>query len=110
QFRLLPCHGDADSVLRRDEVIRALGRIADGELHPLDRSVERIAARAIVWGHRGAAVLPDIAAVVGGKDDRLRHWDRSFADFLAVDIERHLAALAEAATGISKLHAYLMLA
>src|SRR5258708_21703188 len=68
-----------------------------------------MAARAVVLGDRGAAVLADVAAVVGGEDHRLRHWDGSFADLLAVDIERHLSALAEAAAGVGKLHAYLVL-
>src|SRR5438132_10351195 len=107
---LLPCHSNADSIFRRDEVIQALGRIAYSELHPLDRSGERIAARAVVRRHWGAAVLADVAAVVGGEDHRLRHRDGSVADLLAVDIERHLAALAEAAAGVGKLHAYLVLA
>src|SRR6516162_10212477 len=51
---------------RRGEVIRALGRLADGELHPLDGPVETIATRAVVLGYRGAAILADIAAIVGG--------------------------------------------
>src|SRR5262249_31092305 len=75
-----------------------------------DRAVESIAARAVVLRNGGAAVLADIATVVGGEDKRLRHWDGTFADLLAVDIERHLAALAETPTGIGKLHAYLVLA
>src|SRR6202023_2405289 len=73
-------------------------------------SVESIAARAVVLRHGGAAVLADVAAVVGGEDHRLRHWDGPFADLLAVDIERDLSALAETAAGIGKLHAYLVLA
>ena len=44
-------------------MIRALGRVADGELHPLDRSIESIAPRAIVLGDRGAAILADVAPV-----------------------------------------------
>src|ERR1700674_2155630 len=109
-FDLLPCHSDADSFLRRDEVIRALGRVADGELHSLHRPVKSIAARAVVLRDGGAAVLADVAAVVGGKDHCLRHRDSPFADLLAVDIERHLSALAETAAGVGKLHAYLVLA
>src|SRR6516162_2624108 len=109
-FGLLPRHGDADRILRRDEVIRALGRFADGELNTLYRSIKRIAARAVVLGHGGAAVLADVAAVIRGKDHRLSHRDGAFAHLLAIDIKRHLAALAEAASGIGKLHADLVLA
>src|SRR6266404_4064250 len=91
-------------------MLRALGRIADGELHPLDCSVKSIAARAVVLGHGGAAVLSDVAAVIGGEDHRLRHWDCSFADLLAVDIKSDLSALAETAAGVGKLHAHLVFA
>ena len=51
-----------------------------------------------------------IAAVIGRKDHRLRHRDRPFADLLAVDKERHLAALAEASASIGEFHANLMVA
>src|SRR5262249_12602136 len=63
-------------------MIQALGRFAYGELHPLDSSVECIASRAIVRGDRGAAVLPDIATVVGGEDHRLRRGNGPLADLL----------------------------
>jgi hypothetical protein len=33
---LLPCHSDADSFLRRDEVIKALSVLSNGELDALD--------------------------------------------------------------------------
>ena len=33
---LLPCHGDADSFLRRDEVIEALSVFSNGELDAFD--------------------------------------------------------------------------
>jgi hypothetical protein len=50
--QLLPCHGDADSILRRDEVIRALGRVGDGELHPLTVPLKhcRVSRRPGTWG------------------------------------------------------------
>ena len=58
----------------------------------------------------GAAVLPDIAAVVGGEDHRLRHGNRPLADLLVINIERHLAALAKTAASIGELYAQLVLA
>src|SRR5208282_3837427 len=109
-IRLLPRHSYSDSFLLRDKVIEALGRFAYGELHPLDFSVECIPSRAVVRGDRGAAVLPDIAAVVGGEDHRLRHGNGPLADLLAINIERHLAALAKTAASVGKLHAHLVLA
>ena len=60
-------------------MIRALGRVGDGELHPPLTA----AALAVVLGHGGAAVFADVAAVIGGEDHRLRHWDGPFADLLA---------------------------
>ena len=62
---LLARHRDADSVLRRDEVVRVLSGLGYGKLHPLHSAVERVAARAIVRGNGGAGVLADVAAVVG---------------------------------------------
>src|SRR5262245_40606770 len=91
-------------------MIRVLGRIGDGQLHPLNSSVESVAARAVVWRHRRAAVLSDVAAVVGGENHRLRHWDSPFAGLLAVDKEGHSTALAEAAASVGKLHAHLVFA
>jgi len=45
---LLPCHGDAESLLRFDEVIDLFGILGNGELNTLDRSRELIASRPVV--------------------------------------------------------------
>src|SRR5262245_35361671 len=91
-------------------MVEALGRLVDGDLHPLDRAIEGVAARPIVRGDRGGTVLADIAAIIGGEDHRLGHGYRPVADLLAVDKERRVAALAEPAARIGELHADLMLA
>ena len=44
----LPRHSDADSFLRRDEVINALSILGDGELNALDHSVELVSTRPVV--------------------------------------------------------------
>src|SRR6185437_16254849 len=108
--RLLARQRDADSVLRRDEVVRVLSGAGNGDLDALDSAVEGVAARAVVRGNGGAAILADVAAVVGGEDHRLSHRDGAFADLLAVDKERDLAALAEAPAGVGEFHANLALA
>src|SRR5262249_60239658 len=100
----------AAPLLGREELIRALGRSPKAGLHALARPVEGVPARAVVWGPGGTAVFADIAAVVGRENHRLGYRDRAFADLLAVYIECHLPAFAEAATGIGKLHAHLVLA
>src|SRR5215469_9564752 len=41
--RLLSRHGDADDVHGRDDAIRALGGLGDGQLHPFDPSSEGVA-------------------------------------------------------------------
>ncbi len=56
----------------RDQVIRVLGGLGDRDLHALDATRERVAARAVVRGDRRAGVLADVAAVVGGEDHRRR--------------------------------------
>ena len=107
---LLPRHRDADGVLRRDHVIRVGRIVGDREQHALDLAVEGVALRAVLRGDRSAGVLADVAAVVGGEDHRQRGADLSLAGLLAVDVERRLAALAQAAAGVGELHAHLVLA
>src|SRR3954451_8193736 len=99
-----------DSLFRRAEMIRVLRRISEGELHPFDHSGEGVIPRTVVGGDGGAAIHTDVAAVIGGEDHRLRHWDRPIADRLAIDVERYLSALPESTAGVHELHAYLMLA
>jgi hypothetical protein len=45
---LLPRHGDADSLFRRDEVIEALSVLGNGELDALDDSVKLVPSRPVV--------------------------------------------------------------
>jgi hypothetical protein len=49
--RLLARHRDADSILRRDEVIRVLGGVGNGDLDALDSAIESVAARAVIRGN-----------------------------------------------------------
>ena len=91
-------------------MVRVLGGLGNGELDALHSAVERVATRAIVWGNRGAGILADVTAVVGREDHGLSHRDGVFADLLAVDKERHLAALAEAPASIGEFHPNLMVA
>ena len=91
-------------------MVQVLGGVSNGELDALNSAVESVAARAVIWGNGGAAILADVAAIVGREDHGLSHWNGAFADLLAVDKERHLPALAEAAARIRKFHANLMLA
>src|SRR5262245_23575333 len=46
--QLLPRHRDADGLRGRDEMIRFLGGVGDGDLNAFDATVEGVAARAIV--------------------------------------------------------------
>src|SRR5262245_9166140 len=99
---LLPRHSDVDSMFGRDKVVQALRRFVDGQLYLLDLATESIAARAVILGDRGSTVLADVTPVIGGEDHRLCHWDRPFADLLAVHIERDLSTFAKAAAGVGK--------
>jgi hypothetical protein len=47
---LLARHRDADSILRRDEVVHVLGGVSNGELDALNSAVKSVAARAVIWG------------------------------------------------------------
>ena len=72
--------------------------------------LKRLSPGLVLRRDRRAAVLADIAAVVGGEDHRQRGVDLPLAGLLAVDEERRLAALAQAAAGVGELHAHLVLA
>jgi hypothetical protein len=48
---LLARHRDADNVLRRDEVVRVLRGVSNGELDALDSAVEHVATRAVIRGN-----------------------------------------------------------
>src|SRR6516165_4718277 len=102
---LLAGHGYAESFLWENEMVQALCGLIDGKLHPLDPAIEGVAAWAMVRRDGCASVLADIASVISGEHHRLRHRNGPLASFLAVDIERHLPALAEATARICKLHA-----
>ena len=103
-------HRDADGVLRRDEVVRVLGGLRNGELDTFDSAVEPVATRPVVWGNGSAGVLADIAAVIGGEDHCLSYRYGALADFFAIDKERRLASLAEAPASVGEFHANLMVA
>jgi hypothetical protein len=48
QLRLLPRQGDADGLLRRDEMIEAFGILGNRELDALDDSVELVSTCPVV--------------------------------------------------------------
>ena len=65
--------------------------------------------RAVVRRDRRAGLLADVAGLVGGKRSSAPSCStRPSPTFCAVDIERHGAALAEAAAVVLELHAHLV--
>ena len=91
-------------------MVRVLRRIGDRQLDGLDLAVEAVVARLVLRRHRSAAVFAHVAAIVGREDHRQRGANLPLADLLAVNKQRRLAALAQAAAGIGELHAHLALA
>src|ERR1700720_3753013 len=94
-IRLLPRHRNREAFLRRDQVVAIVFLQID--LDPVDLAAELIAAWAIVWRDRRAALLTDIAGFIAGEDHRYRHIDPTFAVLLAIHEERNGAALGQAA-------------
>src|SRR5579864_3749437 len=68
RFCLLPCQGDVDSILRRDEVIEAHVVLGNGELHALDVTRKLVSTRLVVRRDRRSVVHSYIAAIIGGED------------------------------------------
>src|SRR5271165_4345201 len=108
-WTLLPRHGDTDGIFRLDEVIYTFGRIGDRQLNPFDEAVETVTDRTVILGHGRAAVLADIATVIGREHHREGHRDCAFPDLLAVRVQGHCAALTQATTCVRKLHPHLAL-
>jgi hypothetical protein len=71
-MNLLAGHGDAQCFLGRDYVGFRLCGVGDGELNTFDSAVERVFSGLIVGRHGRAAIASDVAAVIGGIDDRQR--------------------------------------
>src|SRR5271165_4948701 len=83
--------------------------LGDRNLRPLDAAVESVATWAVVRRDRGTRILSDVATVVAGEYHRQCHADVPFANFLAVNVEDYLAALAEATASVRELHAELVI-
>src|SRR3954469_7490130 len=91
-------------------MIHTLRGIRDRELHALDAAIEPVAARAVVRRNGSAAVLADVAAIVGREDHRQRGGNDPFTDLLPVGIQSHLTALSKPSAVIAELHAHLVVA
>src|SRR5688572_29597506 len=89
--RLLPCHGDAEALLRVDVVVVVVD--ADVELNPVDLAGEPARVRGVVAGDGGAGLVADVGGLVGGEDHRLGGLDPALADLRAVVEQADVAAL-----------------
>ena len=105
---LLPRHRNLEALLRRDQVIVII--LPQVELDPVDGAAETVAARAVVRRDGGAFVPADVAGFVAGEDHRYGHLQAAFTVFLAVHIERDVAALGQAAAVVLELQTHLVCA
>jgi hypothetical protein len=83
--------------------------LAHVDLNDLDAPVEPAGSRVVV-ADRHAVVVADIGRLVGGEDQRLGEIHAAGSGAFAVVVERHVAALGEAAAVLGELHAHLVLA
>src|SRR3954454_4228824 len=103
---LLEAHGQVEAVLRPDQLVVVVE--AQVDLDPLHAAGEP--PPLVVRGDRGAELVAHVTGLVGAEQERLGALDVALADRDAVDVQRHVAALADAATVVGELHAHLVLA
>ena len=70
--------------------------------------VNALVGRGVVVAHRRAGVAADVARLVGGVDHRDGRLGAPVAALGAVDVERDVPALGQAAAVVGELHAHLM--
>ncbi len=96
-----------ESLLRRDHVIVIV--LLEVDLHPVHFAAELVAGRPVVRRHWRAGLLADVAGLVSGERHRHGPLDAALADGLAVDVERHAAALGDTAAVVLELHPHLVI-
>src|SRR3954464_12342867 len=107
-LRLLDRGGDADALLRGDQVVVVVE--AGVELHPTHAAVEAARAAGVVVADGRAGVIAHVQVLVPGVDHRHRGLDTALANHRAVDVERDGAALGEPSAVVGELHPHLVVA
>ena len=106
---LLTRHGDAQALVRGDQVIVVLGAGVEVDLHPVHLAGEGVAC---AGSRRSRRRRPPRRRRTSRR--RRRSWPRcvdpALADLLAVEVERDRAALAQPAAVVGELHPHLVLA
>ena len=106
---LLPRHRDAQELVRADQVVDVLGGLVDVDLDPADPPGEGVVGPVVVADGSGA-VATEVQRLVRGEEHRHGVLDAALTDLVAVEVERDVAALGQAAAVVGELHADLVLA
>src|SRR5262249_2237838 len=107
---LLPRHRDHEPLFDAELVIDVLSRFVDIDLHPINFSVEFVAASRVVLRNWLTEIAADFHRFIEGKIKSNGAFNASFTDLRSVNEKDDLCSLAEASTVISKFHAHLMIA
>jgi len=78
----LPGHGDAEPLVRVDEVVVVV--VAEVDLHPSDLAGEPAGAGGVVETDRCARPIADVGGLIAEEDHRLGRGDTALADRFAV--------------------------
>src|ERR1700759_99661 len=105
---LLARHRDAQALLGRDQVVGVVCVPIEIDLDPVDGAGEDAAFAVVVVADRGCAVTSDVGGLVGGEDERPGGGDAALSVLVAIEVERHGAALARPAAVVGELHAHLV--
>src|SRR5690242_9114377 len=106
---LLSRHRDAQALLRGDHVVLVLGSLVDVDLDPAHFPGELAVPGAIVVANGRGAVGSHVTRLVAGEQHRHGSLDPSLSDLLPVDVEFHVAALAQTPAVVRELDPHLVL-
>src|SRR5215813_4346771 len=107
---LLSRHRDHKPLFNAKHVVDVLGGFVDIDLHPINLSVEFVAASRVVIRNWLTEIAADFHRFIERKIESNGAFNAPIAYFIAVNVKDNLCSLAEASTVISKFHAHLMLA
>src|SRR3954447_22625524 len=105
--QLLPRHRYPEAYVGLDVVVGVRGVVPEIDSYPVDLAVEGAGVGGVIRADGGACLAADVGRLVGREDEALGLVDAAAADFLAVVVERDIAALAHASAIVVNLHAPL---
>src|SRR5215813_4026086 len=107
---LLSRHRDHKPLFNAKHVVDVLGGFVDIDLHPINLSVEFVAASRVVLRNWLTEIAADFHRFIERKIKSNGAFNASFTDLSSVNEKGDLCSFAQTSTVVVELHAHLMLA